>query len=216
MKNKRGIIIPIVLVGIALLGLSSLGFLMFHKNIQNKQVDVQTSSPTKTEVMSQLPKISPSPHKAAAASQEVQAYIWGPVCQSSDTKNFQVRVGSGDSQTTISRQAIEQYFNEVSLTQTNSTLLHLDGEESVYAEDYIRKVFTFSPLTVNSTISIPCAIVENATLEARDLTIKQKGNLEKYKNNATELKVQDIIQKNMQELCKDSPDMCEYSGVLSF
>lgn len=216
MKNKRGMIIPIVLVGIALLSLSGLGFLMFHKNIQNKKVDVQTSPPTKTKVMSQIPKINPSPEEATAASQEVQANIWGPVCQSSDTKNFEVRVESGDSQTTISRQAIEQYFNEVALTQTNSTLLRLDGEESVYAEDYIRKVFTFPPLTINATISIPCAIVENATLEARDLTIKQKGNLEKYKNNATELKVQDIIQENMEQLCKDSPSMCKYSGVLSF
>ena len=215
MKNKRGIIIPIVLVGIALLSLSSLGFLMIQKNIQNKKVETQPSPPANTKVMSQIPKINPSPKEATSASQEVQANIWEPVCRSSDTKNFEVGVESGDSQTTISRKAIEQYFNEVALTQESSTLLRLNGEESVYAEDYIRKVFIFPPLTINATISIPCAIVENATLKARELTISQKSNLEKYKKNATQLEVDDIIQKNMKQLCIDNPNLCKYSGSLN-
>lgn len=191
MKNKRGIILPIVLAGIALIGFSILSILMFQKNIQYKKVNAQPSPPPNTEVISQIPQINPSPQEATAeTSQAIQANIWKPVCQSSNNKNFEVKVESGDGQTTISRKTIEQYFNQVALSQESSTLLRLDGEESVYAEDYIRKNFPFPTLSINSTVTIPCPIIENATLKARELTISQKSNLEKYKKSATELEVE--------------------------
>ncbi len=216
MYCKRGIILPIVIASITLISFSVLGLLMFQKNIQNKKVETQFSPTPNTEIITQTPETSPSPQEPKTETlQSIQTNIWKPICQSSNIKNIESKVDKGDSQTTISRKAIEQYFNQVALSQESSTLLRLDGEESVYAEDYIRKTFPFPTLTINSNITIPCPIIENATLKARELTIIQKVNLEKYKKNETELELYDIIKKNMEQLCIDSPDLCKYSGELS-
>ena len=136
------------------------------------------------------------------------------VCETLKVNSFEVRVSSGDGATNIARKALAQYFNIVTLSELNGTTLRLNAEENVYAEDFIRKVVTFPPLSAGDNIQIPCTVVEKGTLTARAVSAAQKKNLEKYGNKVSEYQINDIIQKNLDELYKVAPDLKNYSGVL--
>ena len=137
-----------------------------------------------------------------------------PVCEALKVEIFEVKVSAGDGVTNIARKALTQYFNSITLSELNGVTLRLNSEESVYAEDFIRRAVSFPPLSVNEIVEIPCTVVEKATLAAQAVTDMQKRNLEKYGNKVPEYLIDDIIQENLNKLYETNPDLKDYSGLL--
>lgn len=138
---------------------------------------------------------------------------WTPVCKSLNLTNLQAPVLENQVGTTyLARKAINDYFNSVTLSSLNSQIPRLNQQESIYAEDYIRKNVDFGTITVGQMVKIPCEVVEEATLRARLLTIDQKENLSKY--NVTERQIDDIINQEMEKSFQNAPGLREHSGVI--
>ena len=169
---------------------------------------VTKEQPKETIVVSPTTQQNPA-NQISSENKETE-----PVCETLKISNFEIKVSTGDGATNIARKALAQYFNNVTLSELNETILPLNAEENVYAEDFIRKAITFPPLSVNDNVQIPCTVVEKATLTAKAVTVEQKKNLEKYGDKVPEYQIDDIIQKNLDKLYKAAPDLKNYSGVL--
>jgi hypothetical protein len=142
--------------------------------------------------------------------QTEQLSLWQPVCDALNLTNLQVPVSTGDGITHIARKAMLDYFNHVTLSNLNSTTPRLNAEEAVYAEDYIRKNTNIN--LSQKSVPLPCKVVEEATMKARQLTIDQQGNLQQYSQNVPEHQINDIIQQNLQNL---PPELREHSGSIN-
>jgi len=208
---KKGFAPLVIIIPLALSLLT--GAVIMALTIPKNETQVQTQKEQNQNIQATTQN---QQQEQKEQSDTIKKEIWEPVCKSQNIPEITSKVEKGDSTTTVSRRAIANYFNYVSLSSEYSTLRRLDGEESVYAEDYIRKNYTYPKLIVGTELKIPCETTEEAAVKARTLSIAQKSNLEKYEKNASELEVQDILQEEMEKLCEESKDLCKHSGQLSF
>lgn len=208
------IVVPIIAITVLLAG-GIAGYAYINRPLL-QQGQNNIASPLPTNVHNQIPSIKTlSQESTTSAFKNETSLIWNEICGYIKEKDFIVDVSKGDGVTILSRKAISQYFNYITLSpKLNSFVPRLNAEENVYAEDYIRKKFTFPDLSKVRSVNIPCKTVEEATLRARQLTISQKANLEKYGDDVFEYQVNDILQEELEELYKDAPELRENSGFI--
>ena len=96
-------------------------------------------------------------------------------------ESFIVKAASGDSVTTLSRQALKDYLeknNDSSLT----------AEHKIYIEDYLRKnVNHTGSLRVGDDVSFSKQLIQNAIEKSKTLNENQLENLKKYSTRVSNL-----------------------------
>jgi len=124
--------------------------------------------------------------------------IWEMVCQDDNFKVLNITAEPGDGATNLARKAITEYLNIITLKNIPESV-SFSSSEMVYAEDYVRKNFTFSNIKSGLTYPIPCDIVEEAALKSRLLSISQNQNLDEYSEKVQNYKIRNLINQVIEE-----------------
>lgn len=129
------------------------------------------------------------------------AYVraWDTVCAFPEFRSFELAIRKGEGATHIARSVLRAYINAVVLQNPERQKdVYLLPEEKVYIEDYIVKRLDVPDiLYVGDIVKIPCALVEEATMKARQLTLRERGTLEEYSTRVPQFgidqRIRDII-----------------------
>lgn len=173
---------------------------MFFLN-KNRQLE---STQNTSEIKSGIPTINPSGEASYSNKLHFKACV-----------DYQIVARSGDSATTISRRAVNEYINEVIRMKIDNIILPSSPEERVYAENYLVKHLTINNLKKGDTVVVPCSLVEESFDKIKTLSQEDKKNISKYKiaenkyYEAGWIRVDgDFLNSNCEKFCISKGKVC--------
>ena len=205
-KQRGNILLVLLITGGLIFGLATTGYFITAKKekqpaekISLEQFPFENAQPT---VTANTP--TPQPTQSTA---------------SKPCTDFKIKAKSGDSATTISRQATGNYLQKTApQAKTSQLLLPSTHEERVYMEDYLAKRLDVKNIHPGDEITITCQQITEAVAKARILSEREKENLKKYSISIPKIyeagwvRVDtDFLNSNCEAFCQSKGKACSPS-----